>query len=72
MRKLIVTALISLDGFYEGKGRSLDALFDYFHPDYAGDQIFDLYSAERFRSADTLLLGGRDFFLGNKGIGRGC
>ncbi|MBK8138654.1 MAG: dihydrofolate reductase family protein [Chloroflexi bacterium] len=66
MRKLIVTALSSLDGFYEGKGRSLDALFDYFHPDYAGDQNFDLYSAERFRSADTLLLGGRDFFLGNK------
>ena len=36
MRKLIVSNLVSLDGYYEGKDRNLNALFDYFHEDYAG------------------------------------
>lgn len=67
MRKLIVSNILSLDGYYEGKGKSLDALFDYFHEDYKGDENFDTYMAERFRSADTILLGGRSAFLGNKG-----
>lgn len=66
MRKLIVSNLSSLDGYYEGEGRNLDALFDYFHQDYAGDQNFDAYMLERLRAADTLLLGGRSGFLGNK------
>jgi dihydrofolate reductase len=66
MRKLIVSSLVSLDGYYEGKGRSLDALFDYFHEDYSGDQHFDEYNTERLRAADTLLLSGRTSFLGNK------
>jgi dihydrofolate reductase len=66
MRKLIVSNLVSLDGYYEGKDRSLNALFDYFHADYAGDQNFDHYNAERLRAADTLLLSGRTSFLGNK------
>jgi dihydrofolate reductase len=66
MRKLIVSNLVSLDGYYEGKDRSLNALFDYFHEDYSGDQNFDFYNAERLRAADTLLLGGRSAFLGNK------
>jgi dihydrofolate reductase len=66
MRKLIVSNLVSLDGYYEGKDRSLNALFDYFHEDYAGDQNFDHYNAERLRAADTLLLSGRTSFLGNK------
>ncbi|WP_102127144.1 dihydrofolate reductase family protein [Deinococcus planocerae] len=65
MRKLIVGNLVTLDGYYEGKDRSLDALFDHFHPDYAGDQTFDGYMAERMRAADTLLLSGRTNFLGN-------
>ena len=34
-RKLIVSNIQSLDGYYEGKDRNLDALFDYFHEDYA-------------------------------------
>ena len=59
MSKLIVSNLVSLDGYYEGKDRDLNALFDYFHPDYAGDQNFDFYNAERLRAADTLLLSGR-------------
>ena len=66
MRKLIVGNLVSLDGYYEGKDRNLNALFDYFHEDYAGDENFDFYNAERLRAADTLLLSGRTSFLGNK------
>lgn len=66
MRKLIVCNLVSLDGYYEGKGRNLDALFDYFHEDYSGDENFDYYTTERMRAADTLLLSGRTSFLGNK------
>ncbi|HMN30036.1 MAG TPA: hypothetical protein PKE45_17925, partial [Caldilineaceae bacterium] len=66
MRKLIVSNLVTLDGYYEGKDRSLNALFDYFHKDYAGDENFDHYNTERMRAADTLLLSGRTSFLGNK------
>jgi len=66
MRKLIVSNLVSLDGYYEGKDRNLNALFDYFHEDYSGDENFDCYNAERLRAADTLLLSGRTSFLGNK------
>jgi len=65
MRKLIVSNLLSLDGYYEGKDRTLNALFDYFHEDYSGDENFDHYNAERLRAADTLLLSGRTSFLGN-------
>lgn len=66
MRKLIVSNLLSLDGYYEGKDRNLGALFDYFHEDYQGDENFDYYQAELFRACDTLLLSGRESFLGNK------
>jgi dihydrofolate reductase len=66
MRKLIVSNICSLDGYYEGKNRSLDALFDYFHEDYSGDENFDHYMVERMHAADTLLLGGRSAFLSNK------
>jgi dihydrofolate reductase len=65
-RKLVVSNILSLDGYYEGKNKSLDALFDYFHPDYHADQNLDLYMAERMRAAGTLLLSGRTSFLGNK------
>ena len=66
MRKLIVGNLLSLDGYYEGKDRDLNALFDYFHEDYHGDQNLDYYYTERLRAADTLLLSGQTSFLGNK------
>lgn len=66
MRKLIVSNLVSLDGYYEGKDRNLDALFDYFHEDYSGDDHFDYDNTEWLRAADTLLLSGRTSFLGNK------
>ncbi|MBN9393010.1 MAG: dihydrofolate reductase family protein [Chloroflexi bacterium] len=71
MRKLIVTNLVTLDGYYEGKGRSLEALFDYFHQDYQGDETFDYYMAERYQMADTLLISGRKSFLDNKGYWSG-
>jgi dihydrofolate reductase len=66
MRKLIVGNLVTLDGYYEGLNRSLDALFEYLHPDYMGDQTFDFYMAERMRAAGTLLYNGRTSFLDNK------
>ncbi|MAS34887.1 MAG: deaminase [Anaerolineaceae bacterium] len=66
MRKLIVSNLATIDGYYEGKDRNLNALFEYFHPDYAGDEQFDHYNTERMRAADTLVLSGRTSFLGNK------
>lgn len=66
MRKIIVSVLMSLDGYYEGKDKQLDALFEYFHPDYAGDENFDHYNTERLRAANTVLLGGRQSFLANK------
>ena len=66
LRKLIVGNLMSLDGYYEGKDRDLNTLFDYFHEDYHGDQNLDYYYAERLRAADTLVLSGQTSFLGNK------
>ena len=66
MRKLIVSNLVTVDGYYEGKDRNLNAIFDYFHKDYAGDENFDHYNTERLRAADTLLLSGRTSFLGFK------
>jgi dihydrofolate reductase len=66
MRKLIVSNFVTLDGYYEGKGKSIEPLFEYYHEDYSGDQNFDYYNTERMRAADTLLLSGRTSFLGNK------
>lgn len=66
MRKLIVSNFVTLDGFYEGKDKSLSSLFDYYYEGYAGDDAFDHYNTERMRAADTLLLSGRTSFLGNK------
>jgi dihydrofolate reductase len=66
MRKLIVGNMMSLDGYYEGKDRNLEALFEYFHPDYHGDENLDHYFAERLRASDTLVLSGRTSYMGNK------
>lgn len=66
MRKLVVSNLMSLDGYYEGKNRSLAALFEFLHGDYHNDQNFDFYNAERLRAADVLLLSGRVSSLGFK------
>lgn len=55
MRKLIVTNIVSLDGYYEGPGGNVMAL--------PMDQSFDAYNAERLREADTLLLGRNSYEL---------
>jgi dihydrofolate reductase len=55
MRKLIVTNIVSLDGYYEGPGGNVMAL--------PMDHSFDAHNAERLRAADTLLLGRRSYDL---------
>ena len=65
MRKVIVSNFVTLDGLYEGKDKSINSLYDYYHEDYQGDDSFDFYNAERLRAADFLLLS-RNAFLGNK------
>lgn len=57
MRKLIVSNIMSLDGYYEAPGKNIIALFDYRRKAYPADESFDAYNAERLRAADTLLLG---------------
>jgi dihydrofolate reductase len=49
MRKLIVTNIVSLDGYYTGPGGNIMVM--------PMDGRFDGYNAERIRSADVLLLG---------------
>ena len=66
MRKLIVSNAMSLDGYYEGPGKNVMALFDY-RWDYPTDESFDAYNAERLRAADTLLMG-RVSYDGFKGF----
>ncbi len=66
MRKLIVCNIMSLDGYYEGPGKNVMALFDYRWEAYPTDESFDVYNAERLRAADTLLLG-RVSYEGFKG-----
>jgi dihydrofolate reductase len=66
MRNLIVSNAMSLDGYYEGPGKNVMALFDY-RWDYPTDESFDAYNAERLRAADTLLLG-RVSYRGFKGF----
>ena len=65
MRKLIVNNFVTLDGLYEGKDKSINSLYDYYHKDYHGDDSFDFYVVERLQAADFLLLS-RNSFLGNK------
>jgi dihydrofolate reductase len=55
MRKLVVTILISLDGYAAGPGGDIMAM--------PLDESFSAYNLERLRTADTLLLG-RTTFLG--------
>ena len=67
MRKLVVSNAMSLDGYYEGPGKNVMALFDYRWDVYPTDESFDAYNAERLRAADTLLLG-RVSYEGFKGF----
>jgi len=65
MRKLIVSNFVTVDGLYEGKDKSINSLYDYYHEDYYGDDSFDFYNADLLRASDFLLLS-RNSFLGNK------
>jgi dihydrofolate reductase len=58
MRKLIVSNIVSLDGYFEGPGRDVMAL--------PMDGFFDEQNLERLRTADTLLLGATTY-MGLKG-----
>lgn len=58
MRKLIVSNIMSLDGYFEGPGGNVMAL--------PMDGFFDEHNLERLRAADTLLLGATTY-LGLKG-----
>jgi hypothetical protein len=49
MRTLIVSNIVSLDGYVEGPGGNVMAM--------PMDAFFDTYNLERQRAADTLLLG---------------
>ena len=53
MRTVIVSNIVSLDGFYEGPGGDVMAL--------NMDAAFDAYDLERIRAAGTVLLGRRSF-----------
>jgi dihydrofolate reductase len=53
MRPVIVSNIMSLDGFYEGPGQNVMAL--------NMDEAFDRYNLERLRSADMVLLGRRSY-----------
>jgi dihydrofolate reductase len=55
MRKLIVTNIVSLDGYFEGPGGDIMAL--------PMDHRFDAHNLERLRAADTLLLGRKTYQL---------
>lgn len=59
MRRLVVSNIVSLDGYYEGPGRNVMVL--------PMDSNFDAYNAERLRAADTMLLG-RNTYEGLKGF----
>jgi dihydrofolate reductase len=64
MRKLIVSNIVSLDGYYEGPSKNVMDLFGYRFGAYPADESFDAYNAERLRAADTLL--GRTSYVGFK------
>ncbi|HKX71923.1 MAG TPA: dihydrofolate reductase family protein [Acidimicrobiales bacterium] len=49
MRKVVVSNIVSLDGYFEGPDRNVMAL--------NMDEAFDAYNLERIRSAGTVLLG---------------
>jgi dihydrofolate reductase len=53
MRHVIVSNIMSLDGYYEGPGRNVMAL--------NMDAAFDAYNLERIKAADIVLLGRTSF-----------
>ena len=60
MRKIIVYNLISLDGYHAGPGNEVSVMFP-----MMADKVFNAYTAERLRAADTFLVGRVSFELFN-------
>lgn len=60
MRKLIVCNMATIDGYFEGPGKDVMAIFAY-RFENPSDDSFSQYNAERLRSATTLLLGRSSF-----------
>jgi dihydrofolate reductase len=60
MRKIIVYNLISLDGYHTGPGNDVSVMFP-----MMADKVFNAYTAERLRAADTFLVGRLSFELFN-------
>lgn len=52
---------MSLDGFYEGPGNEVDAIWKYHHKDYDHDYSFHYHNMELFRQSSALVLGHRTF-----------
>lgn len=61
MRKVIVSNIVTLDGYYEGPGKDVLAVFSPRNSAYPDDWGFDLYNIERMRAADTVVLGKKTF-----------
>jgi dihydrofolate reductase len=53
MRKLVVSNIMSLDGYYDGPGGNVMVM--------PMDEAFDAYNLERIRAADTLVLGATSY-----------
>lgn len=53
MRRIVVSNIVSIDGYYEGPTQGV--------MDLPMDAAFDAYNLERFRAADTLLLGATSY-----------
>lgn len=65
MRALTVCNFVTVDGRYEDDEHDIASFFEHQHPDYAGADTFDHYTASLLRDAGTLVLSGRRSALGN-------
>lgn len=66
MGRVIVCNIISADGFYEGKGGAMEALFTNLHPRYRGVNTFDHHVASLLRAGPVLVFGSGEYFLSNQ------
>lgn len=65
-RKLIVSNFQTLDGYYESADKTFHRFFEYFLPEYGRNDAFDIHNRDLLRASDTLIISGRESFLGNK------
>lgn len=67
MGRVIVCNIMSADGYYEGKGGAMEALFTNLDPGYRGANTFDHHVASLLRGGNpTLVFGSGDYFLSNQ------